>query len=423
MRARLVVIALAVLLVAACAPGTPDIGFSPSGTVPYGAVGGGSGARRTLVPIADGGVIATASGARPLTRITAAGVVDEAWGSTLPNDCRNSSGAVATGTSVLFTCSHLPASGPQVWQVWRVTAAGALDPTFGGGDGIVDVPSTINELEVAALPNGGYLGLGYADIPLSRTSVMPLIAIVFSAGGAVVSTTQIDIPVTPVSDIFDGWHISTRLASTPNGVSAFERLSAVIPSNSLEGVTVRVQHFDTNGAIVDAPAFTGPPIGGGPTGPTVAQYTIPGFVSLGDGRVASIGTVLLADFQTNPRVSFLQVIGVNGSLDPQFGAGGIVRLLLADGSRLEPQTLVATNGGRFIVVAGVPAAGGAPLVARYDAHTGSLDPKYGDGGRAGVALAHVDAAELRAGIDQLYLGGTDTAGRPTVARIWNHITP
>lgn len=215
MRARGVVIALGAMLVAACAPGTPDIGFTPSGTIPYGIAAGGTGARRTLVPTADGGVIATAGGARPLTRITAEGVVDEAWGSTLPNDCRNTSGAIATGTSVLFTCSHLPTSGPQVWQMWRVTAAGVLDPTFGGGDGIVDLPSTINQLEVAALPNGGYLGLGYADVPPSRTSVTPLIAIVFSSTGTTLSTTQIDIPVTPIGPTF--WE---RMAhQCPSGVN------------------------------------------------------------------------------------------------------------------------------------------------------------------------------------------------------------
>lgn len=211
--------------------------------------------------------------------------------------------------------------------------------------------------------------------------------------------------------------------STPAGVTAFERLSAVIPTNGIEDVTTRVQRFDANGAVLDSPVFTGPPISG-PNGGIAARYTLSGFVSLGDGRVAAAATIPFADFSgTASTVSFLQVIGTNGSLDPQFGSGGVLRLVIADGTRLEPQTLVATNSGRFIVVAGVPAGGGAPLVARYDAHTGALDPTYGNGGRAGVALARVDAAELRTAFDQLYLGGTDTAGRPTVARIWNHIKP
>ncbi len=425
MRARFVVIALGALLVAACAPGTPDLGFSPNGSVPYGVAGGPTGGRTALVPTADGGVIATRSGDRPLTRISAEGVVDPTWGSTLPTGCHDTSGAIATGTSVLFTCSHLPANGPQVWQVWRVTAAGVLDPAFGGGNGIVDLPSTINELEIAALPNGGYLGLGYATLPPSRTSVAPLIAMALSSAGAMVSTTQIDIPIPVIeSPINFEWHIATRLVSVPAGVAALERRSAVIPSNGLEDVTTRVQHFDADGAVVDSPVFIGPPLASLPNADTVGFYPIPGFVSLGDGRTATIATVTYVLSQApDPRVSFVQVLGANGSPDLQFGNGGVLVLVLADGGRLDPTALVSTNGGRFLVVAGAPANGGAPLVARYDAHTGTLDPTYGNGGRAGVVLAHVDVAEARTGIDQLYLGGTDSAARPAVARIWNHIKP
>jgi hypothetical protein len=425
MRARLVVIALGVVLVAACAPGTPDLGYSPGGAVPYGAAGAAAAGTTALVPTADGGVIATRGGARPLTRISANGVVDQAWGSTLPNNCLSTSGAVAAGTSVLFSCSHLPATGPQVWQVWRVTAGGVLDPTFGGGDGIADLPSTINEVEIAALPSGRYLGLGYQTVPASATSLVPLIAVVLSPTGAILSTTQIDIPLIPnQSPVTFLWHVGVRLVATPTGVAALERRSAVIPTNGIEDVWTRVQHFDVNGAIADTPEFVGPPINNDPRGGPAALYAIPGYTSLGDGRVATASRVLFADFQPFPTiVSFLQVIRADGSPDPGFGDAGIVRLTLADGSRLEPQTLVATNGGRYLVVAGASENGGAPLVARYDSHTGALDPTYGNGGRAGVVLAQVDVAAARAGIDQLYLGGTDSAGRPSVARIWNHLTP
>ncbi len=423
MRARIVAIALSAvlaLLVAACAPGTPDLGYSPSGSVAYGPVGGGADGPVQLVARADGGVVATRSSDRPLIRIGADGVVDAAWGSTLPNTCRRTGRAVATGTSVLLACSHLtPPRGPEVWQVWRVTAAGALDPTFGGGDGIVDIPSDLNQIDIAALPNGGFLGVGHAETVPSLTSVPPLVAVVYSRTGTVLSSTQITIPVDPLPDVFDGWRLGAALFRTPNGVAAAEAITARLTTNGFEAGLTRVQHFDANGMATDAPAFAAPTSGSG-----IGSEHIVGIAALSNGRtaIASTTTLVNVDAHSISTDSSLRMTRADGSPDPGFGFGGTVTLQLPAGGRFRPEAVVVTTGCRFILVAGSPPRGG-PIVARYDGRTGALDPTFGDHGAFPVFLAQVAAGVPRGDADQVYFGGFDTAGRPAVTRVWNQTTP
>jgi hypothetical protein len=417
MRARFVVVALAVGLLAACAPGTPDLGFSPSGSVPYGVNAAQADGVLQLVAQADGGVIANRSPTRPLTRIDAEGVVDPSWGSSLPNTCRRTTRAIATGTSLLVTCSRLILpSGPEVWQVWRVTSAGHLDPTFGGGDGIIDVLSTVNEFDIVPLPNGGYLGLGHQFTALSTSSVPPLVKIVYSASGTALSSTEIAIPVPALPVEAEGWRLGFRLSASATGVSVVESVTARITANAFDIGMWRVQRFDANGATVATPPLVGPT-----GGAIVGNDVITGLVALRDGRTAVVGTRTAVNLQVErlSTDSFLWLVGPDGSHDPLSNG---VPLLLANGGRLDPVAIAATNNERFLVVAGAPPAG-APLVARYDAVSGTLDPGFGNGGRARVALARASAVVTRSGLDQLYLGGADAQGRPAVARIWNHITP
>src|SRR4051812_38497599 len=79
----------ALVFAAACTPGTPDLGYSPTGAVVYGPAFASDGVQ-SLVGLADGSVVATGSSSRPLTHIGVDGVVDPTWGSTLPTDCRPS---------------------------------------------------------------------------------------------------------------------------------------------------------------------------------------------------------------------------------------------------------------------------------------------------------------------------------------------
>jgi hypothetical protein len=126
--------------------------------------------------------------------------------------------------------------------------------------------------------------------------------------------------------------------------------------------------------------------------------------------------------QTEVHLTLLTMTRPDGSADPAFGNGGVVPLVLADGGRFRPTGLAVANGGRTLVVAGVP-QNGPPLLARYDATTGALDPTFADGGRGGVTIAGIEALVARPDVDQLYVGGSDAAGRPAVARIWNQLIP
>jgi hypothetical protein len=344
-------------------------------------------------------------------------VVDLAWGSSLRNDCARISRVVASGSKLLVTCSEpITPAGGEAWEVWRVTAAGELDPTFGElGDGIAFVP-TVNEVDVAPLPGGGFLALGYAAAPPSRTSVTPLVAFVFSAAGRLTKTTEITIPVEPLSDAFDGWRVTARLLPTATGAVAVEELES--SRDGFEVGTTRLQHFDAAGAVVDDLPFTGPS-----SGDVVGSEFVWSFAPLPGGRTALAGQSRTVDLSVplETRGTFLRVLRPDGSPDPGFGTGGSVPLALSAVGARQPLTVVATNGSRFLVVAGQ--RGGAAVLERYDAGTGVLDPTFGDGGHAGVTLKTVDALATRAGIDQLYLRGTNAADRPAVARVWDQTVP
>jgi hypothetical protein len=132
MRVRWLVLAVVGVLLAACAPGTPDLTFAPKGPIPYGPLATMDGIR-SLVALPDGSVVATRGG-RALTRISGTGQVDPNWGSSLPTDCDHSGGAELGGSRILFLCGRVrPPSGPTGWQLWGVTTGGQLDPGFGGG--------------------------------------------------------------------------------------------------------------------------------------------------------------------------------------------------------------------------------------------------------------------------------------------------
>jgi hypothetical protein len=416
MRARWVVIALATLTAVACAPGTTDLGFSPTLSRPVGQ--SPSGWRPQLVPSPDGGVVSTQNSARPLTRVRADGVVDEQWGAELPDECARIDRAVASGTTILVSCQHAGPTGPLAWQLWRVTETGRLDAAFGGGDGIADVPAELAEFDVAPLPGGGALGLGRESLPLSTTSVAPLVAIVYSPEGTVTRTTElaIPLPLPLVPGGFEGWQIDARVVPTSTGVVALEALS-LVPDGAVFVNVWRLQHFDATGAVVDDLAFTN----SASSGNNVGSDDFADHVGLSDGRTALALRRHTIDITTGASNSFalLIVLGADGSPDPGFGSSGRLLLTGRAGGDLFPSALLATNGNRYLVVAG---SFGDALLQRYDARTGARDLTFGESGNAGVVLRSVDALAARSrDHEQVYIGGIDHQGRPAVARIWNGV--
>ena len=162
----------------ACTPGTPDLAFSPTGLVTYGP-SFDSGGPTSLVPLADGSVVATRSSIQPLTRIGAAGAVTLRGAPVSPTDCRTASRGRRRDPDPLRLQPPRPPSGPLVWQL-AVTAAGVLDPAF-GGDGIVDVPGP-RAFDAVPLAGGGYLGVGWSTTrPPNLSSAPLLVALAYSA--------------------------------------------------------------------------------------------------------------------------------------------------------------------------------------------------------------------------------------------------
>jgi hypothetical protein len=415
MRFRWVVLAVVGALLAACAPGTPDLGFAPKGSTPYGPVAGMGGAR-SLVPLPDGSVVATRGGARALTRVSGTGQVDPNWGASLPSDCDSAGGALATGSRILFLCGRLrPPSGPMGWQLWRVTTGGQLDPGFGGGDGIVDLPARMVEVGVAPLPAGGVLALGHEVLPPSRTSVPPLLTTVLSPTGHVVASETLPITVPALPDQLDGYRLGAGLVATPTGALAVESLTSTVNGTSTELGQNRQQHFSAAGAALDDPPWGSPG--------ALGIDRIAAVVPLADGRIVQAATTTAIDveFHHVSVSSSLRATAADGSPDAGFGNGGTVVLDIPGVGRLDPTAMLATNDEHFLFVVGTDPTG-APRIARYDAATGAIDPNFGNAGSLGVLLARVEAVAARTGTDQLYLAGLDAQSRPAVTRIWNQVS-
>jgi hypothetical protein len=412
MRVRWLVLAVVGVLLAACAPGTPDLTFAPKGPIPYGPLATMDGIR-SLVPLPDGSVVATRGG-RALTRISGTGQVDPNWGSSLPTDCDHSGGAELGGSRILFLCGRVrPPSGPTGWQLWGVTTGGQLDPGFGGGDGMVDLPEQMVVASVAPLPGGGVLALGHEEPIPSRTSAPPILTTVLSPTGHVVSSETLPIAVNPLPDPADGYRLGAALVATATGAIAVESLTTTVAGVTELGQN-RLQHFSAAGAAIDDPPFGGPGLG---------IDRVAGVVPLSDGRIVQTGTTTTLDveFRRTTVTSYLRATTADGSTDAEFGDGGNASLDLPGVGPLTPQALLATSDERFLVLLGDD-ANGALRIARYDAVTGAIDPGFGRDGSIGILLANTEVVAERTGADQLYLAGTDAQLRPAVTRIWNQIS-
>jgi hypothetical protein len=353
-----------------------------------------------VVAQSDGGVVATGGVSQPLTKITAAGAVDASWGTNLPA-CDSISRAVASGSSIVVACGHFvsrPSAVPRTWQLWRVTSAGVLDSTFGTG-GIVDLPTTLDNVDVAPLPGGAYLTLGHADALPSTTSVPPLVATVYSPTGSELSSTDIDLTVPPAPSDTSGYTWNASLSPTTGGAAAIETLSTTTTSGGPYFFqTMAVQRFDATGAATDPP---------GPTSFSTVDVEPGGLVELAGGRIATAGTTLTYDFNpyhpTSTFTSWLRVTLPDGSPDPGFASGHDVTLLAPDGSFVRPSGLATTADGSGLLVVGNGAKGG--VVFRFDATTGAATAAFGSNGEGNLQLKYVESV-TPGGTGLIYAGGS-----------------
>jgi len=186
---------------------------------------------------------------------------------------------------------------------------------------------------------------------------------------------------------------------------------AIAPQGA--GADIAVARYTTDGAL--DPAF------GGDGTVTIDVEAIDDARAVAvplDGRIVIAGT-------TRPLTAFEDVavlrLNRDGSLDPTFGTGGIVRTDAAGRQDFASSVMILRNGK--IVVAGFASGDKLPggfdiLLARYD-RNGALDSTFGTGGIAladiGGGFDLITSAALQAD-GRILVGGPSVAGSFTVSR-------
>nr|HEX4316353.1 hypothetical protein [Kofleriaceae bacterium] len=332
--------------------GTLDAAFGVGGvaTVPH-----GIDAIAALAVGSDGAIVVAGSSA--LARMTAAGAVDPAFGASgqlvLPNPTRQNlldevavlpDGKIVAAGSLLVGSAELGAQ--PGFAVVRATAAGALDATFGGGDGIAD-DGTIGggvALGFAVTANDGVMAVGDASFGGSAQRCVAL-----DGSGAFASACAIDVIPrgTP--------------AALPDG-------SLVVPGIALDDVGHRLA--------------LGRTFADGSVDAAYSVIVVAGS-SYDDGQALAVqadGSVL-AGGATNYGQAVLVRLTGSGAVDPSFGVGGVVEEALGD-VELETVSDVAVQPSGGIVVGGPPDTGGF-VALRFDG-SGALDGSFGAGGVATI---------------------------------------
>ncbi len=266
--------------------------------------------------------------------------------------------------------------------VWRLTATGAPDPTFGGGDGIVTVGGTPPETfhSVAVAPDGDIVVGGRAT----------------NVGATVHRFTPAGDP--DMSWDGDGW------------------LSLGIKSYAVESVAVRPDGRvlitgslgSPHAAVVMSLTPTGTPdlaYGGGD-----ATAEIVGLVAHGrdlalrpDGRVVVAGTVQDPDGDNDGIV-----VGytASGQVDGSFGSATGVRVDTGGFERLRSVSLLPSGGA---VVAGFEGNANRPLLAKLT-QDGRRDASFAGNGVLVLGGPAEEASDVAAGPDGRVLLTASAAG-------------
>jgi uncharacterized delta-60 repeat protein len=318
------------------------------------------------------------------------------------------------------------------FAVVRYRPDGSLDPTF-GGTGIVTTPienGTDIVQGLVAQPDGKVIAVGWGfivghrhDFALVRyaadgsldptwgsagtgkvtTNIGPAAKsddapfdIVLQSDGKVVVAGETQDPVTLRTDFALVRYLPTGLLDptfggagivvTPIGLGgsaralvlqADGRLVAAGRSDASDGFHVTLARYNANGTL-DA-SFGGTGVVVTPIGTdegvalAIVQQTDGALVVAGEVQYGTGGTdFVLVRYRTD------------GTLDPTFGAGGIVVTPIGDGGSARGLVLAGTK----LVAAGTASVGARALVAvaRYDA-AGALDPAFGQAGITLTALA------------------------------------
>ncbi len=246
----------------------------------------------------------------------------------------------------------------------RLNADGSLDSSFGTG-GKVITPTSVGHDEAYAVvvqSDGKIIAGGHSDRDFTLVRYLDDGSLDGSFGtGGIVKT-----------DIADNVDILYSLALQADGKIVAGGRGAIAGMN---GYVFALARYNANGSL-DTSFGTG--------GKTTLRLGFPGGNEGASGLVIqSDGKIVMGgDFLTGGNTSDFAVVRYNadGTLDSCFGNGGIVSTAIGSGNDFISALSLQSDGK--IVVAGDTSAGGGLsfALARYNAD-GSLDARFGGGGK------------------------------------------
>ena len=272
----------------------------------------------------------------------------------------------------------------------RYLPDGSLDPSFGDGDGRVSVPLPgAATIEDAALLGDGVAAGGSADGGDSDFLAARFRADGDLAGGFAATGTPPGVAIagfTPGSD-----DRAAALAALPGG-------ELVLAGSTEAGgeEDMALARFDANG-ILDPGFGSGTPAPGLATfdASAGADDRIADLAALGDGGLLAAATVTAAGYESMAVARFTS----GGAPDPAYGGGDGVAALEVPAALSSAGFAIAVLPGGEAYVAGTaapaPAPGSAVFALAKLTAAGTLDPAFGAGGIVTTAVPGGAAAEIR----------------------------
>src|SRR5829696_2203033 len=366
----------------------------------------------------------------------------------------------------IVVAGHAIGPGPenQPWYtVARLSATGELDPSFGGGDGIVQWQGSelADLLDLALEPDGDILVSGAQSPGSLADAPSPQLARVAADGGSVAVITPETLPtiqvalnaVAPLADgriAVAGWGWPSNTAGQPRQLVVGLLSSSGVPDTSFSTDGWDLRRFaddaqalelivDAGGRIVVS-GFAGTTLAGTEIAATL-RYELDGTLDetfsddgqllvdypgtfAGASRFGDLaeraGELLAAGRLAGGTQGVLQRITAAGVLAPGFGTTGAPNGAAVWLGQGEAVALTSTGGA---VVAGRTASDA--LQAAWLTPSGTPDPAAGGLSSFGIDL-FADAPPLGAAIgpgDALVVAGTNAAGAAFVARFAPNAAP
>ncbi len=388
--------------------GQPDSSYSgdglaetsvPGSTNAYGLAVAVDGAGRTIVAGSQtyaGPASESFNNGGVLLRYSTTGAIDSSFGSSgfagfqYPIDSIDEGVAVAIDSSqrvlVAGTTDRDPESFNTDLFLARYTAAGVLDTTFGGGDGVAIVGSTggfgFDEARDVAFDSLGRIVVAGADIDYPGSPFESVVLARFSSSGALDATFG-----------SDGVSESSGVPGSPNSlaIDASDRPVIAGRSNVSGGYrSMIVARFDTAGALDTTFADS--------NGYAKADF---GATSRAKGVALDSTGKIVAGGQADTSFAAARFT-TTGALDPTFSSDGMVTAQLG-GAGFDGADALAIDGSNKVLLAGD--VDDDFTVARFTA-AGALDPSFSGDGKATADLG---------GTQTVGSVGLDSSGRILVA--------